>query len=151
MTVALQRKLAALAAIATVAGVLAWLSFGTMGEDLVYYWSPAELVAKGEAARDATVRLGGLVEAGSVEWNPDSQRLAFRLTDGKGSVPCVGQGAPPQMFREGIGAVVEGRLDGEGVFRTSNVLIKHSNEYRAPTEGERPQDMYKSLMPPEGT
>lgn len=151
MNVALQRKLAALVAIATVVGVLGWLSFGTMGEDLVYYWSPAELVAKGDAARDATVRLGGLVEAGSVEWNPDSQRLAFRLTDGAQSVPCVGQGAPPQMFREGIGAVVEGRLDGEGVFRTSNVLIKHSNEYRAPADGERPQEMYKSLMPAEGT
>jgi cytochrome c-type biogenesis protein CcmE len=151
MNVALQRKLGAIAAIGTVAAVLGWLSFGTMGEDLVYYWSPAELIGKGDAARDATVRLGGLVEAGSVEWDPNAQRLAFRLTDGKASVPCVGQGAPPQMFREGIGAVVEGRMDGEGVFRTSNVLIKHSNEYRAPTEGERPQDMYKSLMPPEGT
>ena len=49
------------------------------------------------------------------------------------------------MFREGIGVVVEGRLQSDGVFDTDRVMIKHSNEYRAPEDGERPDEAYKTL------
>ncbi len=141
-----QRRLFALGALVVGLGALGAVSMSSMGEDLVYYLSPTELMAKGDEAVGATVRLGGQVEAGTVDWQPDSQRLAFRVTDGDASVPVVGEGAPPQMFREGIGVVVEGRLDAEGVFRTRTVMVKHSNEYQAPEAGERPEDLYKTLM-----
>jgi cytochrome c-type biogenesis protein CcmE len=49
------------------------------------------------------------------------------------------------MFREGIGVVVEGRLQGDGTFETDRVMIKHSNEYRAPEDGESPDEVYKTL------
>lgn len=139
-----QRRLIALAAFLVGAAALAFVSFGTMGEDLVYYLSPTELVAK-DGAVDARVRLGGMVEPGSVAWTPDDQRLAFRVTDGTATIPVEGKGAPPQMFREGIGVVVEGKLGADGVFRSNTVIVKHNNEYRPPEEGEMPADIYETL------
>ncbi|HMV66718.1 MAG TPA: cytochrome c maturation protein CcmE, partial [Myxococcota bacterium] len=100
-----KRRLYALVALLIAGGALAWMSLGTMGQDLVYYWSPSELTAKGKTAVGATVRLGGLVETSSVVWTPESQHLAFRVTDGSSTVAVEGKGAPPQMFREGIGVV----------------------------------------------
>lgn len=141
-----KRRLYALVALLIAGGALAWMSLGTMGQDLVYYWSPSELTAKGKTAVGATVRLGGLVETSSVVWTPESQHLAFRVTDGSSTVAVEGKGAPPQMFREGIGVVVEGKLGDDNVFHTDSVMIKHNNEYRPPAEGERPEDMYKTLV-----
>ena len=60
------------------------------------------------------------------------------------------KGAPPQMFRDGIEVLVEGRLAASGVFQSTSLMVKHSNEYRAPEEGQRPQDLYRDLLPTEG-
>lgn len=139
-------------ALALAGGTLAFIAsgMGGMSEDLVYYWSPTELVQAGAKAQDATVRLGGVVEAGSMSWDPDASFLAFRLSDGGKSVPVECSGAPPQMFREGIGVVVEGEMHADGVFRTDRVMIKHSNEYRAPHDGEMPSEMFKTLVTEDG-
>jgi cytochrome c-type biogenesis protein CcmE len=145
MTPHATRRLFAVGALAVAGAALYIVSMSTMGEDLVYYLSPTELVAKGKAAEGATVRLGGMVEQGSVDWNPDEQTLAFRVTDGTETIAVTGVGAPPQMFREGIGVVVEGELHADSVFHTDTVMVKHSNEYKAPEEGERPEDIYKNL------
>lgn len=150
MNAHVRRRLFALAALSVAGGALAWMSMSTMGEDLVYYWSPTELLAKAEASQGATVRIMGVVEPGSVDWRPDEQRLSFRVTDGAKTVPVEGQGAPPQMFREGIGVVVEGQLAADGVFRSRTVMVKHNNEYKAPEDGEVPGEMYKTLLQ-EGT
>jgi cytochrome c-type biogenesis protein CcmE len=120
--------------------IYGWVS--TMGENLVYYWSPSELIQKGDAARTATVRLGGQVVPGSIDWSAEDQRLAFRITDGQGVVPVSCTGAPPQMFREGIGVVVEGSMGADGVFHTDRVMVKHSNEYRAPEDGDDAKHIY---------
>lgn len=119
---------------------------GGMADNLVYYWSPTELVDAGDKAYDATIRLGGQVEPGTVEWDPASSLLAFSVTDGDTEVPVQCTGSPPQMFREGIGVVVEGRYHADGVFHTDRVLVKHSNEYRAPAEGEKASDMFQTLV-----
>ncbi len=144
-----QRRLGALLALSIAGGAVAWMSMSSMGEDLVYYWSPTELLAKAEASQGATVRIMGLVETGTVDWKPDEQTLAFRVSDGAKSVLVQGQGAPPQMFREGIGVVVEGQLGADGVFRSRTVMVKHNNEYQPPTNGEMPGEVYKTLS--EGT
>lgn len=140
-----RRRLFAVAALTVAGSALAYLSASTMGEDIVYYWTPTELLAKGEAGREATVRIMGVVEPGSVDWKPEAQRLAFRVSDGAQVVPVVGQGAPPQMFREGIGVVVEGRLGGDGVFASSTVMVKHDNSYQPPKDGEMPEQVYEAL------
>lgn len=135
-----RRRLFAVGALLVAGGALAVVSMSSMGDELVYYWSPSELLAKGDQAKDATVRIMGMVEAGSVDWKPEAQTLAFRVTDGTKTVAVQGQGAPPQMFREGIGVVVEGQYAADQVFKTNRLMVNHSNEYRAPSDGGTPDD-----------
>lgn len=142
MTPNRQRILAGVGALAVAAGALAFLVWGNLEENVVYYWSPSELVEHGDKALEATVRLGGLVVPASVDWKPETQQLAFQITDGSQTIPVQCTGAPPQMFREGIGVVVEGQMQLDGIFRTDRVMVKHSNEYRAPEDGQMPAMPY---------
>jgi cytochrome c-type biogenesis protein CcmE len=128
-------------------GGFGYLLYGGIGENLVYFVTPTELYAKGEVAWDTPVRLGGQVVPGSVDWNASDLDLRFRLTDGERDVEVRSKGAPPQMFRDGIGVVVEGRLTrGGATFESTNLMVKHSNEYRAPDHGEQPKELYQTLI-----
>ena len=129
----------AIGALAVAGAALAFVAYGNLGENLVYYWSPTELAQAGDKAIGATVRLGGQVEPGSISWAP-GQPGTFRVTDGKSSVTVATSGIPPQMFREGIGVVVEGEYASDGQFHTERIMVKHSNEYRAPSEGAEGAD-----------
>jgi len=145
MTEAWKRRLFGLVALAVAAGALGAISFSNMGEDLVYYWSPTELLERDDAL-DHIVRLGGQVEPGSVDWDKEAQTVSFSISDGSSSVPVSCSGNPPQMFREGIGVVVEGELKSDGVFRTEKIMVKHSNEYKAPEGTETdPRKLYSTL------
>ena len=140
-------KAGAIAGIAVVLSAFGYLVYGGIGDNLVYFLTPPELLAKGEAAYDAPVRLGGMVVPGSVTWNAEAIDLRFRMKgEGTETVEVHASKAPPQMFRENMGVVVEGRLTRAGVFEASNLMVKHSNEYRAPDAGEDPHETYKSLM-----
>ena len=132
-------------AAAAIAGAFAYLVYGGIGENLVYFLTPEELMARGDRAYDVPVRLGGQVVPGSVVWNAEQVDLRFNISDGVKTVPVHSTGAPPQMFRDGIGVVVEGRYHRGGVFESTSVMVKHSNEYRAPKPGEKPAEMYRSL------
>jgi cytochrome c-type biogenesis protein CcmE len=145
MTEAMKRRLFGLGAVAIAGSALAYISLADLGENLVYYWSPTELIQNAQA-EDALVRLGGMVVPGSLTWDRDAQHATFAITDGQNQVPVQCKGNPPQMFREGIGVVVEGRLQADGIFHTERVMVKHSNEYRAPEDGENPSDVYKTLV-----
>jgi cytochrome c-type biogenesis protein CcmE len=123
-----------------------YLLWGGIGENLVYFLTPTELLAKGPSATSAPVRLGGMVEASSVNWNAESRELRFRLTDGDSAVPVLSIGVPPQMFTEGQGVVVEGVYTADGVSRSNKLMIKHNNEYRAPDPGEHPAEYYRELF-----
>jgi cytochrome c-type biogenesis protein CcmE len=131
---------------AVVLGVFAYLVWGGISTQLVYFLTPTELLAKGPTAYGSNVRLGGMVEAGSVRWNAERLELRFRLRDEERTVEVQSSGAPPQMFSDGIGAVVEGVWTPEGVFRSHNLMVKHSNEYRAPEPGEQPAEYYRQLF-----
>lgn len=136
-----------LVAVAIVAlGGFGFLMAGGLDENIVYFLTPTELLEKGTEARDAPVRLGGQVVPGTVDWDAERLDLRFRLTDGESTVEVHSSGAPPQMFRDGIGVIVEGRLAQAGVFESSSLMVKHSNEYRAPPEGHQPADMYQTLI-----
>jgi cytochrome c-type biogenesis protein CcmE len=127
--------------------VFAYLLWGGIGNNLVYFLTPTELLAKGASAYGANVRLGGIVEGGTVHWDAQRHELRFRLIDGDDhTVEVVSTGVPPQMFSEGIGAVVEGVWTPEGVFRSHNLMVKHSNEYRAPPPGAKPAEYYRQLF-----
>lgn len=144
MSDAVKKRLFGVGAVVVALGAIGWISMSDLGDNLVYYWSPTELAAAANA-KDATVRLGGMVVAGTYDWNQQTHVVSFDLTDGKTTVHVRNEGNPPQMFREGIGAVVEGQLGADGVFHSDKVMVKHDNEYKAPGEGERPEDMYKNL------
>jgi len=121
--------------IAASAAALAYLAFSNMGQNLVYYWTPEELLAAGVEARGADVRLGGMVKKGSVQWDKAAQTLDFTVFDGVAEVDVHSTGLPPQMFRENIGVVIEGQLGEDAVFRSSRMLVKHDNTYSAPEGG----------------
>src|SRR5512146_3487147 len=130
------RRLAAkIVAAAVILGAFGYLAYGGIGGNLVYFLTPGELLAKGNTAVDVPVRLGGQIVPGSVVWNAQKLDLRFRVTDGKTEVPVHATGAPPQMFRPGIGVVVEGRYAHDGTFEATNLMVRHSNEYHPPAPG----------------
>ena len=127
--------------------VFAYLVWGGIGSNLVYFLTPSELLAKGSSAYGASIRLGGMVAPGSVRWDANSRQLRFRLRDENDrTIEVLSTGVPPQMFTDGIGAVVEGIWTPDGVFHCHNLLVKHSNEYRAPPPGAKPAEYYKELF-----
>jgi cytochrome c-type biogenesis protein CcmE len=131
---------------AIIVAAFAYLLWGGLDKNVVYFLTPKELLAKGTKAVDVPVRLGGQVKPGSVKWNDTTLDLHFTITDGTSDINVASKGAPPQMFRDGMGVVVEGRYGANGTFNCTNLMVKHSNEYRPPKPGENPQDMQKTLI-----
>jgi cytochrome c-type biogenesis protein CcmE len=128
-------------------GALAYLIYAGVTQSAVYFVTPSELAAAPAAGK--AYRLGGLVAAGSLTWEPKTLDLKFALTDGKSSVPVRHKGTPPDLFGEGRGAVVEGSWAPEGYFKATLILAKHSEDYQAPANGQAGyKEMMKSLQAP---
>jgi len=131
---------------AVIVAVFAWLLFGGLEKNVVFFLTPQELLAKGTDGVGVPVRLGGQVKPGSVKWDAQALDLRFTVTDGAREMPVHSTGAPPQMFRDGMGVVVEGRVGAGGVFEATGLMVKHTNEYRPPKPGEEAHEKYKTLM-----
>jgi cytochrome c-type biogenesis protein CcmE len=128
-----QRKLFMVMVLAgvTVAG---FLTYRALQENLLYFFSPSQ-VAAGEAP-DRTFRLGGMVLAGSVKREPGTLNVSFAVTDNLHTVPVKYSRVLPDLFREGAGAVVIGRLNENGEFIGDEVLAKHDENYMPPEVAE---------------
>jgi len=135
-----RRPWGVLVLVAVVLVVVAYLAFSSIGNALVYYLTPSELIERGEAAVGETVRLGGQVATGSV--SGPATDLTFVLTDGDAEITVHSTVAPTRSFREGSGAVVEGALGTDGVFEATQVIVKHDENYEAPPSGAQPSDQY---------
>ena len=98
-----------------------------------YFYTPAEIAA-GKAQQGRAMRLGGMVERGSVQRQPDGVTIRFVVTDGHARTPVVYRGIVPDLFREGSGAVAEGRLE-NGTFVAETILAKHDERYMPPELG----------------
>ena len=148
MAVRMRAGTAALKIVAAlgILGVFGYLLYGGIGNNLVYFLTPGELLAKGTRAVDVPVRLGGQIVPGSVTWDAQKLDLRFTVSDGKTTVPVHATGAPPQMFRPGIGVIVEGRYARNGIFEATNLMVRHSNEYHPPAPGHKPEEAYHSLI-----
>jgi cytochrome c-type biogenesis protein CcmE len=146
-----KRKPLAIAVAVVGVAVFAWLIYGGLDKNVVFFLTPQELLAKGTAGVDVPVRLGGQVKPGTVKWDDKTLQLTFDVTDGTSDIAVHSSGAPPQMFRDGQGVVVEGRFGRDHVFNSTGLMIKHSNEYRPPKPGEKPQEMYKTLIKGSGS
>jgi cytochrome c-type biogenesis protein CcmE len=120
-----------------IAGGLALLALATalvlnaLQSNLVFFFSPSQIAAK-EAPTSGSFRVGGLVEQGSVRREPDGVTLRFIVTDTAHTVQVAYQGLLPDLFREGKGVVAAGKLDADGVFRATQVLAKHDENYMPP-------------------
>lgn len=125
-------------------GGIAYVLWGGLEQNLVYFVTPTELAEKGAQAIGNPVRLGGVVVPGSL--HTSGILLNFNLTDDVKTIPVETTKTPPQMFREGIGVVVEGRLRPDGRFEADRLMVKHGNEYRPPEKGKMPQEIYRTLQ-----
>jgi len=107
--------------------VVSALVLSAISDNLVFFYSPSDLQTK-NIPEGRSIRIGGLVEAGSVKREADGRTLDFRVTDGNSAVAVVYKGDVPDLFREGQGVVAEGKLD-HGTFRAASVLAKHDENY----------------------
>lgn len=105
----------------------------TLTSALVYYVTPTELAAN---PTTGSVRLYGIVEAGSVRWDAPSSTLSFRLTDGTTTIAVISHSLPTGLFRDGIGVVLAGRVTSGNGFAADEVLVKHSEVYEPLRPGE---------------
>lgn len=130
MTRKRRRLLVVLGGLGTLAIVSA-LVLSAFSDNLVFFYSPTDLHEKG-IPQGRRVRIGGLVETGSVVHEANGKVLDFRVTDGKTAVEVEYGGSIPDLFREGQGVVVEGALAGDGSFHAASVLAKHDEKYMPP-------------------
>lgn len=142
-------KYFAIGALAVAGAAFLAITAGGIGENLVYYWGPAELRQAGGKAIGATIRLGGQVGKGTIVQQPGVSALEFDVVDGTASVHVKSSGVPPQMFREGIGVVVEGTMTRAGHFESKRLMVSHGNEYRAPDDPKR-VDMQRLMKSTKG-
>jgi len=155
MTPVTRNRLILVAALLVAGAGLAFVALGNLGENLVYYWRPSEMLSQGERAYGPTIRLGGQVQPGTIEWNEGHTTLHFRVMDdeqpGAASVRVRATEVPPQMFRERIGVVVEGTFDASQVFTSNRLMVNHSNEYRAPKTDDDVKKMFEDMQKQDAT
>ena len=108
-------------------GTAAAIVLTAFEDNLVFFFSPTDLRARA-LAPDQRIRVGGLVEEGSVKKSADGLVVNFRITDLDNIIPVTYKGILPDLFREGQGIIAEGRLV-QGIFNASEVLAKHDETY----------------------
>jgi len=125
-----RRGLAIAAGLATL-GVASMLVLNAFQSNLVFFFSPTD-VAENRAPQGRSFRVGGLVEEKSLTRAGDGLTVRFNVTDTAKTIPVVYTGILPDLFKEGKGAVVQGKLVADGTFAASEVLAKHDENYMPP-------------------
>ena len=134
-------------------GVAATLVLNAFQSNLVFFFTPSQVVAK-EAPQGRPFRIGGLVEAGSLQRIPNSLDVHFIVTDTAQRLPVVYNGMLPDLFKEGKGVVAQGSVGPDGVFHASEVLAKHDENYMPPAaaaaieQGAKDKAMSMSSLSP---
>lgn len=130
-----QRRLTIVTAVGACLVAAVALMLTAFQDNIVFFHSPSDIVAdRAEIGR--RLRLGGLVEEGSVAREADGLTISFKVTDGAASVPVRYTGLLPDLFREGQGVVAEGTLDATRTFVADEVLAKHDENYMPPEVAE---------------
>lgn len=109
--------------------IAAYLVLNAFQSNLVFFFSPTQIAA-GEAPKNRTFRVGGLVKEGSIK--RDNLTVAFVVTDTAKELPVTYTGILPDLFREGKGVVAQGKMDADGKFTATEVLAKHDENYMPP-------------------
>jgi len=123
------RRAALIVAGIAVLGIATALVLSAFRQNMVFFFTPSDVVAH-KAPADRLFRIGGLVENGSL--HREGVRVTFRVTDTANTIAVAYDGILPDLFREGKGVVAQGRIEPGGVFRASEVLAKHDENYMPP-------------------
>jgi cytochrome c-type biogenesis protein CcmE len=140
-----RRALAIVAGLATL-GVASALVLNAFQSNLVFFFSPSQIVAK-EAPIERNFRIGGLVEEGSLKRDGQSLTVHFVVTDMAQRIPVSYTGMLPDLFKEGKGVVAQGKLGSDGVFRAEQVLAKHDENYMPPEAADALEKARHGQMP----
>ena len=108
---------------------LGYLIAGPLGKNLVYFLTPSEVIALSPDRYGKTIRVAGMVVAKSVTMTPNTLHMRFHLTDGQETILVNYEGVPPDLFKEGQGAVVEGFWDHDKSLHSKMIMAKHSEDY----------------------
>jgi cytochrome c-type biogenesis protein CcmE len=142
-----QRLILAVLALVAILGA-GLLATYALRQQAAYFYTPSEARAA-EARNDirvgAELRLGGMVQRGSIIRQPDGVTIAFLLADTTATVPVRFTGITPDLFAEGSGAVADGHFDASGTFVARNILAKHDERYVPPQMGQMPSDPQAGL------
>ncbi len=126
------RRLALVAAALLLAGTGTTLALQAFRSNLVFFVTPAQIAA-GRAERGALLRVGGLVQPGSIARDAaEGLKVRFVLADGPHTLPVVFEGVLPDLFSAGRGAIAQGRIDASGTLVATEVLAKHDENYTPP-------------------
>lgn len=130
-----QRLVLVILALLAVLGAVLLAMWG-LKDRAAYFYTPAD-VAAGKASPGVAIRLGGMVERGSVARQSDGVTTRFTVEDGEARVPVTYRGILPDLFREGSGVVAEGKLAADRSFVADNILAKHDERYMPPELGNQ--------------
>ena len=123
------KKLGIIGSIGIVVIGLGYLAFGNFGENLVYFVTPSEVVTLEADRYGKKMRVAGMVVEASMKVVPETLKINFDLTDGAETIPVTFEGIPPDLFKEGKGAVVEGYWDQDQIFHSHMIMAKHEEDY----------------------
>src|SRR5437899_12287159 len=138
------RRFARIAAGLPALGVAAALVLNAFQSNLVFFFSPSQVAAR-EAPQGRAFRIGGMVESGSLAREPNSLTVRFLVTDTAKTIPVTYTGLLPDLFKEGKGVVAQGTLGPDGVFRASEVLAKHDENYMPPAAADAVKQAHEAM------
>lgn len=139
------KRIALIAAGLAALGVALALVLNAFQSNLVFFYTPTQ-VADHEVPQGRSFRIGGMVETGSVQRQPDGVTVRFAVTDTARSVPVSYTGILPDLFREGKGVVAQGSIGADGVFTAREVLAKHDENYMPPEAAEAVERAHKAMQ-----
>ncbi len=139
-----QRLMLGLAALVAIGGA-SGLALSALKDQAAFFYTPSDVATKNPPV-DKAVRLGGMVESGSIRHLPDGITISFVVTDKEAKVPVRFTGVAPDLFKEGSGVVAEGKFTADGGFVADNLLAKHDERYMPPQMSGN-QHVSKSIEP----
>ena len=133
------KKLALIGGALAIIGIIAALVLNALNSNIALYITPTDIAA-GKAPQDKIFRIGGVVKEGSISRQADGVTISFAITDTEKEIPVAYKGILPDLFKEGKGAVAQGKLNAEGTFMATEVLAKHDENYMPPEAAKAVDD-----------